>query len=292
MSQKRLLYALGCAAAAVALTAAPAQAQPPETHFQTVKERLGANSTESFPLARAKGTKNWKILVSGFKNSVTVDVLKKGQLAYYSARGKATPTRLRANFGKFGKVNLRFVKKGKLRKQKPRGCTGTPNKIQRGVWRGILRFKGEGSYTKVRVKSAKGSVMKPGRLDCSSGGNGNGGGHDYVTLQASKDRPKDRVHFFAEKRAGAPNARPWFTASTDEKKGKVSIGRMVSVRGKPNQFKYTLTGQAEVKPKGKFSGRASLDGSDWTGNLKVKLPGKRVALTGPGFQALLTVPIT
>lgn len=290
MSHKRLLSALGCAAAAVALTAAPAQAQDSGSHLETVQERLGiVSGTGKVPLARAKGTKNWKVLVAGYGETVTIDVLKKNASANYTAKGKVSPTRLRAKFGKLGKVNLRFVKRGKIRKQKPRGCTGTPNKIQRGVWRGVLRFKGEGGYTKVRVKSAKGTVTKPGNLNC--GGNGGGDGHTYVSLQAYKDTAKGGATFSAQKRADAPNARPTFTASTYEQKGKLTIGRVAFVRGKRNQFTYTLTGQAQVKPKGSFSGQASLDGSDWTGNLKVKLPGKRVALTGPAFDAFLIVPI-
>src|SRR5690606_1702233 len=121
---------------------------------------------------------------------------------------------------------------------------------------------------------AKGTVTKPGNLDCEP----TGGDGDWVTLQAFKSTPKSNVNFFADKRTDVPNARPAFMASAYNAHGKIDIGRSVFMRGKPAQFTYTLPDQAQVKPKGLFSGQATLSGESWTGNLKVKLPGKRVAL--------------
>lgn len=288
MSQKKLFGALACAGVAVGLMGAPAQAQLPEAHREAVQERMGISAMAKYPVLRTKGTKKWNVFVDGFSNTVAISVRKKGASTSYIKRGKASANRLKAKFGKYGKVNVRFKKKGKVRKVLPPECTGTPDKVQRGVWRGVVKFKGERGYTKVNIKRARGVVTKPGVQECELG-DGNG---DYASLSAFKNVGDKSWSFYADKRVDVPNSRPTFMATVVESVGKVDVVRSLFQRGNSGQFTYSSVEDAQVKPKGYFSGQGTLSGESWTGNLKGKFPGKgRVGLAGNGFLAFMFFPL-
>lgn len=294
MSTKRLAgFAL--AVAALTLGLAPTQAQPapgPERAPQAI---------DALPSVRAKGSKGWRIDVfAGVLDRVVLRAAKgkqaKNGLIYttYAVSGTATGKRLKARLGRLGKINLRFKGK-KTRRQLPRGCRGTPNRITRGIWRGVLRFKGEHGYTKVNVRKARGTVLKPGRMECDDGGGPPGAQEAFLTVtHGAFDETTTSLTVTKALRDGAS---PRFFVLRDEESGKVSINRVASYVGKPAEFTFSTppqpTGTAEVRPKGPFSGEGHYSNRAWSGSLRVRLAGirGRLPLTGSGFSALLnTLP--
>ena len=270
---KALAGAVLAAAGTLALGAAPAQAKP-----------------IYLPELFAKGTNGYKIQVGGFRGVsvlATKGPRKRLLSASYDVRnGKSTGKVLRADLGRFGYVDMRFVPKGKPRKRMPRGCSGKPDLVQRGVWKGRLRFEGHNGFTKVNVRSARGKVTRFGVQNCEERGSAGG---RFVELFAVRKRGKTQTFFGVEKR-DRPSAKPSFSAYHRFKVGDVRVGLAAFYRGKPKQFIFSApepSGNADVNPKGPFSGSAAYSNGSWSGNLAVKLPGKRVKLTGRGFKASL-----
>lgn len=293
----KLVYGLALALAAPALVAAQAQAQAPLPALErgaNPAQLARAKSTASFSELSVKGTNGYRITVYRFGDRQVSLNARKGKArkfvsATYTVTGNRGAERLRARFGEFGRIDMRFKPKGKVRKEKPRGCKGTPDKVRRGVWKGVLRFKGEDGYTKVNVTSARGSVTRFGDYLCE--GKHSGPTPQFVLLRAWRNAPKSSTDF-AVVQNDRPNARPQFSVRYESKIGGVEIAQDAFLRGRPSQFHFTApeeSGNADVKPRSPFSGSARYRGGSWKGNLKVKLPHGKVKLTGRRFKAQLTL---
>jgi hypothetical protein len=275
----RKVVVAALALGAFAVSTAPAQAAPKKYYPEIV----------------AKGTNGYTITVGGFAGvNLAATKGKPGKKFYaanYSVRGgKSAPKHLRARFGRFGRVNMRFVPQGKPREKLPRGCKGKPDVIQPGVWEGVLRFKGQGGFTKLNVRSASGTVTRFGAYSCKERSSA---AKDFVVLWAERKRKGTVTRFDVMKR-DRPNARPTFSATQTFRVGKVRIALTTVYRGHPGEFLYNAPhpgGDADVSPKGPFSGLAEYRARDWSGDLTATLPGKKrgVPLTGPGFTAELNL---
>jgi hypothetical protein len=246
----------------------------------------------------------YKIGVSTFGNAVFLEVWRgrNGQRVQtaYLARGVARPERLQATFGKFGKVKMRFREsRNRTWIGKRRTCRGANRFIKRrGVFRGNLRFKGEGRYVSIRVHRAKGAVVTQAPKCRRQRG---GGGFDLpfgnfsqpvsALLAIARDGV-DSTAFLAmeDKRSTL------FLASSEESRGKLAIVRIGIVRKRSHvRVNESLT-SASLSPPAPFHGdgryRAAPDGSTaWSGDLSVNFPGApRFPLTGPSFESFLEVP--
>jgi len=277
--RSRFATALALAGVAAGAVAIPAQAQVPDAAY----ERLGSGG--ALPSLTVKATNRYKISVTSAFGNVLLQTQRAPTHTEYVVSGTGTGKRIKANFGKFGKIDVRFKKKGKARKYRPRSCTGRAAKRQPGVWRGTIKFKGEKGYTKVNAKKARGNVIKGGDLTCDIPGIT----QPTVWLFAERDRPQGDLEFEAFKLRDNPSARPDFRATSRERNGKVKITRTVSLRGQPGQFTFTISPYSGVvQPPSPFKGSGTYSSSSgsWTGNLRVKFPGTNaIALTGSGFSA-------
>lgn len=247
----------------------------------------------------------YKIGVSTFGSAVFLSVWRGGngrrvQTAYL-ARGVARPERLQATFGQFGKVKMRFREsRHRTWFGQRRTCRGANRFIKRrGVFRGNLRFKGEGGYVSVRVHRAKGAVVTEAPK-CRHRRRGGGfqipfGGllsQPISALLAIERQGVNATAFLAvEDRRST-----LFFATREESRGKLAIVRM-AVRRKHSRIRTNeaLTA-ASLSPPSPFHGtgryRAAPDGSSaWSGGLSVNFPGKpRYPLTGPEYETFLEVP--
>ena len=245
----------------------------------------------------------YKIGVSTFGNAVFLEVWRgrnrqRIQTAYL-ARGVARPERLQATFGKLGKVKMRFREsRNRTWVGKRRTCRGANRFIKRrGVFRGNLRFKGEGGYISIRIHRAKGAVVTQApKCKRQRGGGfelpfGNLSQPQSALLAIARDGV-DSTAFLAmeDKRSTL------FLASSEESRGKLAIVRIGIVRKRSHvQINDSLT-SASLSPPSPFHGdgryRAAADGSTaWSGNLSVNFPGApRFPLTGPDFESFLEVP--
>ncbi|HYQ78928.1 MAG TPA: hypothetical protein VEP91_07450 [Solirubrobacterales bacterium] len=246
----------------------------------------------------------YKIGVSTFGSAVFLEVWRGGsgrrvQTAYL-ARGVARPERLQATFGSFGKVKMRFREaRNRSWRGRVRTCRGANRFIKRrGVFRGNLRFKGEGGYVSIRIHRAKGAVVTEAPKCRRHRG---GGGFDIPF--ASFSQPKSAVLAIARQGVDATaflgvedRRSTLFFAAREESRGKLAIVRMAVLRRRsPIHTNEALT-SAHLSPPAPFHGtgryRAAADGTSvWSGGLSVNFPGKpRYPLTGPEYETFLEVP--
>jgi hypothetical protein len=271
-ARTRLILCAGTAAT-IALAGAPGAS----ASFVVKSNQARLDGTHGY-LIRVESS---EALVKG-KSSGSVDIsaYKRPAFAVYSATGTQSAKVMKVDLGDFGKVDLTFHPKKRTHPKPPPGCTGTVKKIV-GVWKGKIKFRGEGGYTKVSADSAPG-YHRVTDLDCHSGGSGN----NKISLFSYKFQDPTTTGFTAVvgKKAGS---KPAFQGQQSTVLGDVAIFREAFLKGKPSQFTYNdaLT-QATVHPPAPFRGTGTFDNPDWSGNLRVKLPGAGVVpLTGPGFTA-------
>lgn len=100
---------------------------------------------------------------------------KNGQLATYTVRGQVNRHRIRADFGRFGRVNLHFhgkkqpfpVKsKPKKSQDKQRRCRGRKAEREVGQFRGGVEFDGQRLYTRLAVGGLEGELRRSYRQVC------------------------------------------------------------------------------------------------------------------------------
>jgi hypothetical protein len=218
----------------------------------------------------------------------------------YLARGVARPERLQATFGHFGKVKMRFREsRNRNWRGRVRTCRGANRFIKRrGVFRGNLRFKGEGGYVSIRVHRAKGAVVTQApkcRRHRGAGFKipfGNSLSQPKSALLAIARDGVDATAFFAvEDRRST-----LFFATDEESRGRLAIVRMAVLRKHSRIRTDEALTSASLSPSSPFHGtgryQAAPDGSNaWSGGLNVNFPGEpRFPLTGPGFETFLEVP--
>jgi len=236
--------------------------------------------------------------VSNFGSAVILAVSKAHSKSFsqtlYLARGVATPDRLQATFGQFGKVKMRFREASAHR-----ACYSSFRYTKhKGVWVGNLRFKGEHGYVSVRLHRAAGGILEPsGRCPRRHHHHFHGGGGSiFFSTPAA---------LFAESREGVDTTsvlgleffgESGVIATHEESRGKLAIVRAALVFTHP-AFRVNETATAaKLAPPGPFHGtghyRAAPDGTyTWSGSLAANFPGApRFPLTGPQFKVFLEAP--
>ena len=235
----------------------------------------------TFPSVELKKSKGFSGFVSSSEkgDEITLGVNGKSGNAYYTVKGKASAQKIRATFKGFGKINLKFVPKGKPETNPPPdGCKGPKSELQDGTWVGKLSFKGEGGYVSFSGSKFNGSVFtrpdKPIKCD---------------TPDIPTPTPKPCV--FANANIGDLNVsgsaiegkKPSWNVFSNEEKNGVEISKNISVDG------GTLTVNSEaqtgkVAPPSPFSGSGDIAEGMLTGNLEVDVLGTKFNLAGDGWS--------
>jgi len=243
---------------------------------------------------------SYKVGVSTFGSAVALVVSNqhRGSVAetIYLAKGVATPDRLQATFGQFGKVLMRFHETSRHAV-----CLGTFRLVRhKGIFVGNLRFRGENGYVSIHVHRAAGGILEPGgrcprRPHPHPRHHSNGSNIFFGTPSA----------FLAESRHGVD-----FTgllalefgpisellATHEESRGKLAIIRAAFADPHKAFHVNEAATAANLSPPAPFHGaghyRAAPDGSTtWAGDLTVNFPGEpRYPLTGPDFKTFLEAP--
>jgi hypothetical protein len=248
----------------------------------------------------------------GAPDDVTVSASKGDASVNYLGHGRLTANRMSASFGRFGSFSLRFRPSGKVRRVKvPSSCVKDRPPVvtaRLGTYVGVIRFRGEGGYTKVLAHQAQGGLgdplaIKP-KLECqerSPSARKREG--DAVRLEATAKTASGVVGFGAWAGPAFPftgvgsagSADPYtFVVFGSEKAAGIQIIRSVAARGPTGDFVFDPgLSSATVTPPAPFGGSASFsrgaDGSTtWTGSLAVSLPGLgSVPLAGSSFESEL-----
>lgn len=256
---------------------------------------------------------------------VILNVQKGSQLASYTVRGKVSRHRIKADFGRFGHVSLRFHGKPRAfpapaprrRSQPPRRrCSGRHPEREVGHFRGTIVFEGQRGFTRLAVGKTPGEVRRTYRQACrtvhkraaqasiSSSTSTTPLGFTITVLTARSRVDGARTQFSAislQEPVGIPGSSDTFSlvsASLQERVGRIQVLRSTLQTAKPGAIKLSRHGvkpaKAEVKLGSPFSGRARYVGAkqgsptSWTGSLSVRLLGSgSLPLTGPHFHATL-----
>lgn len=278
---------------------------PPRSRLLSQLSQHGkpVNPTPFFRSGFVLKADGYKVGVSTFGSAVFLEVWRghpgKRIATSYLARGIARPERLQATFGTFGKVKMRFrPSRHRTWVGQRRTCRGANRFIKKhGVFRGNLRFKGEGGYVTVRVHRARGAVVIPAPK-CRKRRGGPGFDFDFnffepkAALLSVMRQGIDATAFLALE--GRRNTQ--FVATTEDSRPHVAIVRTAVLRKhSPIRTNEALT-TAKLTPPAPFQGtaryRAYPNGvTSWSGDLSVNFPGApHFPLTGPSWETFLEVP--
>lgn len=223
----------------------------------------------------------------------------------YSVKGRVSSSRIEADFGELGRIDVRVKLAGsrsKRSRERNGRCRRRAPLFLRGSYRGAIEFTGEGAVPGISSKRGDLRFTRRFRGICKlrspkESDLPRGLRIDVGALRAhaeSEGRTTAFEAFSAAPRDGAALSIGLLLALTTERRDRVRISRLgleifslgivMSRRGKDP---LTVRIKAEEAP---FAGRAlysrsSGSGATWTGNLSARLPGAgRVPLTGPGFS--------
>jgi hypothetical protein len=249
----------------------------------------------------AAGTRGYQITVDTLgHHRVTLTVSKSGQLASYSTKGRVSRHQVKADFGRFGKVSLRFHGKRRPfpvpphKRSKPRTmrtlCRGRRPQREVGRYRGTIEFEGQHGYTKLAVGRLSGEVHRSyrqvcrrvpvhkhekhhaGRAAIASSASTDPFGFNLTLLSARSRVGHSLTRFTSislEPPPGIPlPAKDLFsviTASLQERVGRVRVYRSAMQLAAPARVKISRRGvhpaTARLALDSPFSGRASYKGA-------------------------------
>jgi hypothetical protein len=257
-------------------------------------------------MVEVKASKGYEAQLFAFGNEVVLEVVhgEVPAITAYVVRGNVSPRRLRADFGEFGKIDLRFhPSKGRSAVHPHDFCRGAPRELEHdGVYTGIAQFEGEGGYISINAHRATGSVTTEG-LPC---GRRHRHAHRHASAASSSLRdafgePSRPRALFASWRHAVDSAefgsftffgKTLTIAMSGQSEGRMAILHLALDIAPLRIFALNdaLT-SAKLSPQKPFHGTglytAAPDGtSTWDGSLTVNYPGAPAfPLTGAPFEA-------
>lgn len=218
----------------------------------------------------------------------------------YTFHGRVSAAGIRARIADLGTIDLRFKPSGKTKRGRPpRNCSGRRTTLSEGHFVGELSFRAELGVTSVEIEHAKGWIATPGWRCHSSGikafAEQAPSDVTYTFLQALDKRDGVGFGALAGTDAEHPEARgASISASAETRRGSVKVDHLaVALAEDAFRFDSTLD-SATVTPPNPFHGsatycRSCAAGSQWTGDLSVRLPGigHPIALSGSRFGVSL-----
>jgi len=167
---KRVRRASGCAIAAtvllLALPGASAARPGDEVRPRALHLRTSAVATRGYAVT-VDTVGHHRVILTVHRNQ---------QIASYAVRGKVSRHRIKADFGRFGKVSLRF--RGRPRRfqalpgsrpkspRERRRCRGRRPEREVGRFRGTIEFDGQRGFTRLAVGRLPGEVRRSYRQVC------------------------------------------------------------------------------------------------------------------------------
>ena len=257
------------------------------------------------------------------QRQVSIVADRRGTHITYNVEGRVSRDRIAADFGRFGRVDVRF-RGGPWRTEKGFGkCAGRKPVTRRGSVRGAIRVRGGRGFVDLSVRRARATMTRVLPLSCpysvtpparpaamaglatigpSADRRGGAGSKEQeeefaLLTVGSHDRGR-RVTFLAFEFFGAP-----FLAGVGvrDRVGRVGVTEGAIVV-EPSGVKFGKPSdeaeRAAVTLPPPFAGKATYtrEGNgqpSWTGSLRVRLPGSGVVpLTGTGFHPRLCRPGT
>jgi hypothetical protein len=276
----------------------------------------------------AAATKGYEVSVETLGHHRVVLIAERGgQVASYMVRGKVSRHDVRADFGRFGRLSLRFrgsrhpfprLRSGNRRPPATlRRCRGRKPQREVGRFRGAIEFDGQQGFTRLAVGGVKGELRRSYRQVCrivpkrkqeavARSSAAAGPSTFTIALLSARARVGDTLTRFSainlEPPAGirlpGDSLFSIVVASVQERVGRVRVFRSTLFSAERGEVRISRRGvrpaQAKVALDDPFSGSAFFRGAtdasptSWTGSLGVRLPGTGLLpLTGPHFRASL-----
>jgi hypothetical protein len=169
------------ALAAIAAVIATAALLPSGTAAARRAEHERKNPTvvESFRLSGSNGFSIGVTLRN--RRQLTVTAVSFRHLALITssyrleARQPPGSGKISASLGKFGHIDMRFVRDSSREKEPElQICKGEKDKIEEGTFVGLVEFRGDRGFTRARTTRAPGSVVKAARSTSWSADGGSG----------------------------------------------------------------------------------------------------------------------
>lgn len=246
------------------------------------------------------GTRSYDVSVDTLgHHRVTLTVAKGGQVASYTTKGKVSRHQVEADFGRFGRVKLRFHGKRRPfpapphKRSKPRRvrtvCRGRRPQREVGHFHGAIEFDGQHGYTRLAVGKLHGEVRRSYRQVCHQVRVRNPRHHDHraavassasadpfgfnLTLLSARSRVGGSLTRFTSISLEPPRGIPVpakdlfsvITASLQEKVGRVRVYRSAMQLAPPHRVRISRRGvkpaTAHLALDSPFSGRAHYKGA-------------------------------
>jgi len=245
-----------------------------------------------------RGTNGFRIAVERIDGRVELTASNRATSAIYIVHSPPTrDNRIEATFPGLGEVSVRFQGSEPARRSSS-FCEDHPSLMQKGTYRGVIRFRGEQGFTRVVARHARGFVYRSFKESCKGVPSRPIRAH---LLTASTKSQTGITGFVASKPANASaifNSAEYFASQTQRGHGMLSL-KLAAAQGERDTF--AISGppgrpeSATVAPPAPFSGTASFHATpgapaEWEGNLAVELPGiGAVPLAGPSFSSELCI---
>ncbi|MFT3864504.1 MAG: hypothetical protein QM729_09550 [Solirubrobacterales bacterium] len=284
-----MLIVVGTVSAAS--TAASAEAPPEEEAGSTPANPY----TSPSGLAVRSSNGYWLTVNSARGHRVEVEASGPDGSVTYAARGSVTDTGIHANLGKYGRIDMRWVPNGRVRRVRLKcRVRGVLNHFyDAGAYVGTLRFRGGGGFTSVtahRVAWSRSwySAARACGYSVSTAEPGAG-----IVIEAGKrGHISTPVHLFVYK--PHQGAKVEYSARSEGKTGRIKITRHAFADGGTHSL--TAAGEypsvtATISPPAPFYGAATFEPSGpekgtLTGTVGVEFPDHtKVALAGKDFEA-------
>lgn len=261
----------------------------------------GEPDTGAFNAFNLKGSNGYRLMVwagseKGYRHGqILVIASRKRQGVTYVAPATVTDTRVEADLGTFGEIDVTFQPSGERGVARPVCDRSQRATYAKGSYVGTIDLHGEEGYTRVRATSVPFTLHPFIDFVCGGSGSGEGVGYGFpgARLRARAKFAEGEV-IELQANQNRPGARVKISASTKERRGKVQISREISFTYPAAAFDWAPNlGAATLAPPPPFSGAAHYSrnaklGNQWTGNLEVDFPGRsNVSLAGARFDPTL-----
>jgi hypothetical protein len=201
---------------------------------------------------------------------VTVEAWNATTLTSYTASGRVSDRAMRASFGHFGAVDVRFRRSGV--KRVGSRCGQGVEFFSAGTFEGSVSFVGEGGYTTALDDEVEVQPLYVSPWECAGSYSTRGAGRGVILQALSRYGETQIVQ-------NDPDGRARFMASAGAHSDGVEIRRFAEVVGSPSSFNWEASlGSANASPPPPFSGSATYEDlggrvTHWEGNLKVDFAG-------------------
>lgn len=261
----------------------------------------GEPDSGAFNAFNLRGSNGYRMVVwaasgKGYRHGqILILVGRRQEGVTYFAPAEVTDTKVAADLGAFGEIDVAFQPSGDRGVAHPVCDSSQRTTYDKGSYVGVIELHGEEGYTRVRATTAPFTLHPFIDFICGGSVSGEGIGHGLLgaRLRArAKFAPGEAIELQANQ--NRPGARVVVSASTNERRDRVRIFREASFVLPASAFDFAPDlEKAAFTPPAPFSGTArylrdATLANRWTGDLEVDLPGRSgVALTGSRFDISL-----